>query len=497
MKRREFLKYGSAGLTLPFWLQYCDFPGTSYPVSLHSDHHTGHLLFQSTNWKAVRIDAIEVAIVGGGLAGLAAAHQLGETNFQVFELSDSFGGTVSTASFDGVQFSQGAHYDLAYPDHYGEEVISLLDALNLIKYEPWKRAWSFKDQQHLIPSFRKQQCYDFGNRRKDVIPESLLKNQFVDLMLQYDGEMRMPTRLINTQYATLNDISFSDFLRSELPITSDFLQQVNYHMYDDYGGDASMVSALAGIHYFTCRPYYTQDVPLFSPPNGNRYFADAMINKMNPGRLRSSCLVKSIRKDGEGFELEIVNIRKQVVEEVRARSVIYAGQKHALKYVYPEQASLFETTYAPWMVVNLITQQKTGVYGHWQNEFLGKNPSFLGFIDSSVQSQASLNGKRVFTGYYCLSPSDRQYLIAVADSKESIARETQGYVEEMLETSIDVEGCCIKVMGHAMPIPAPGYLLKDANNASNAEMIYAGVDNGKLPLLYEALDSGLQAASLI
>ena len=70
-------------------------------------------------------------------------------------------------------------------------------------------------------------------------------------------------------------------------------------------------------------------------------------------------------------------------------------------------------------------------------------------------------------------------------------------MEEMLETSIDVEGCCIKVMGHAMPIPAPGYLLKDANNASNAEMIYAGVDNGRLPLLYEALDSGLQAASLI
>jgi hypothetical protein len=50
-------------------------------------------------------------------------------------------------------------------------------------------------------------------------------------------------------------------------------------------------------------------------------------------------------------------------------------------------------------------------------------------------------------------------------------------------------------MGHAMPIPQPGYLFKDANtNRSNPNLVYAGVDNGRLPLLFEAMDSGIMAA---
>ena len=45
--------------------------------------------------------------------------------------------------------------------------------------------------------------------------------------------------------------------------------------------------------------------------------------------------------------------------------------------------------------------------------------------------------------------------------------------------------------------PGPGHLLNDANERPDADMIYAGVDNGRLPLLFEAVDSGLQAVDLI
>ena len=497
MKRREFLKYGSAGLTLPFWLQYCDFPGEAYPVHLNSDHHTGHLLFESKEWRKVQTPPIEIAVVGGGIAGLTAAHQLRGSDFQLFELSNVIGGTVSTASLNGITFSQGAHYDLAYPEAYGEEVISLLENLDLIHYEPWRKSWSFKEQRHMIPAFRKQQCYDFGIRRKDVIPESPLKKRFVELMLEFEGAMHLPTRLIEEEYRHLNGLSFREFLSSELPVTEEFIRQIDYHMYDDYGGSTSMVSALAGIHYFACRPYYTDDVPLFSPPNGNQYFANALIQRIDATRVQTSSLVKQIRKSGNSYELQVIDVTNQVVKEFSAQHVIYAGQKHALKYIFPEQEKLFSNTYAPWMVVNLISNQVEGEYGYWQNEFLGENRKFLGFIDSSVQSQEELNDKRIFTGYYCLDPSDREYLLTVASASQGIARETQGYVEKTLGRNIDVEACFIKVMGHAMPIPTPNYLFRDANACSEAKMVYAGVDNGRLPLLFEALDSGIQAASLV
>ena len=497
MKRREFLKYSAAGITLPFWLQNCDFTDAKYPVHFHSDHHVGHLLFQAKEWKTIGARDTEVAIVGGGIAGLAAAYQLRKKDFQLFELSDQLGGAVSTADFNGIQISQGAHYDLAYPSNYGEEVIQLLNELNLIKYEPWRKAWSFKDEQHIIPSFRKQQCYDFGKRRKDVIPESALKEQFIELMLQFEGEMKMPTRLIDSRLHHLNKISFEEYLSSELPVTDEFIRQVDYHMYDDYGGSANMVSALAGIHYFACRPYYTEDVPLFSPPRGNQYFADALIAKIDTSKIHPSHLVMEIQRAGNGYLLKIVDVQNQQVKELKAEQVIYAGQKHALKYIYPDQADLFKHEYAPWMVVNLIGNQEKGDYGFWQNEYLGDNKQFLGFIDSSVQSQQGLNSNRVFTGYYCLRPSDREYLLTIEESKNRIAQETQGYINSMLNKDIDIEACFIKVMGHAMPIPAPSYLFQDANTSTKAKMIYAGVDNGRLPLLYEALDSGLQAAALV
>lgn len=69
-------------------------------------------------------------------------------------------------------------------------------------------------------------------------------------------------------------------------------------------------------------------------------------------------------------------------------------------------------------------------------------------------------------------------------------------IEEVLRKKIDVSAAFINVMGHAMPIPEPGYLFKDANTRSKSGVLYAGVDNGRLPLLYEAVDSGVMTANM-
>ena len=56
----------------------------------------------------------------------------------------------------------------------------------------------------------------------------------------------------------------------------------------------------------------------------------------------------------------------------------------------------------------------------------------------------------------------------------------------------------MKVLGHAMPIPTVNYLLNDQNKyRSKPNLVYAGVDNGRLPLLFEAIDSGIQAVKLL
>lgn len=52
----------------------------------------------------------------------------------------------------------------------------------------------------------------------------------------------------------------------------------------------------------------------------------------------------------------------------------------------------------------------------------------------------------------------------------------------------------VNLLGHAMPVPKPGYLKQDWNIDRPLEnFTYAGCDTGKLPLFFEAVTSGLEA----
>ena len=499
MNRRDFIGKSAVATTLPFWLQGCNvFPGsTTFPIQVHSDHAAGHLVLESLQWTKTAKRETEIVIVGGGLAGLSAAHELRGRNFVLYELSSRLGGSSAAGLHEGISFCQGAHYDLAYPEYYGEEVLRLFEKLEIIRYEPWKKIWSFKDEQHLIPFYRKQQCYENGQIRGDVIREGPKKDQFYAIVLDYLGAMPLPTRLIREEHRHLNQISFSEFLEGKMEVDPAFGRQLSYHMLDDYGGTIDQVSALAGIHYFTCRPYYNEAVDLFSPPQGNHYFVEKIRNKIPSQRLKNNHLLRQINRSSGGFEAEVLDLTRKEVIPVKCDHVIYAGQKHALQYVFPEDYRLFENQYAPWMVVNILTEEKSKEYGFWQNEFLGDQKEFLGFIDSSVQSSDQLKGHRVFSGYYCLEPQNREYLTTIPENKERIALETIEKIEAVLKKRLKVIAAYIHVMGHAMPIPQPGYLFRDANDMTNSGMLYAGVDNGRLPLLYEAIDSGLMTAGRI
>lgn len=481
------------GSTLPFWLQQCQWRSSvDFPIDVHSDHHTGHLMFESQQWPRKKVGDVPLIIAGGGVSGLAAAWKYRDQDFRLFELSDRLGGTASSQQFQGIDICQGAHYDLDYPDYYGEHVLQMLEQIGAIEYQPWKKSWSFKDRQHLIPATRRQQCYQHGKIRSDVIPEGPQKQRFLEIIDPYLGEMKLPTRLIKSELSHLDQQNFIDFLSGKMEVDATFKRYLDYHMMDDYGGTADQVSALAGIHYFMCRPYYREPVSLFSPPMGNDYFVRKMVAQLGSHQLLKKHLVTHIESKGAGFTVEVLDLEQQVVLQYDTDKVIYAGQKHALKYVFPEEFERFsDNVYAPWMVINLITNQQPGQYGFWQNEYLGEDPSFLGFIDSSVQDRDSLGKNRVLTAYYCLKPDDRKVLKTVPENKERIVSETLDKIKAFLGAKLEVKQAFIKVMGHAMPIPVPGYL--SGRKPEHARLSYAGVDTGRLPLLFDALDSGLQA----
>jgi|TARA_B110000495_G_scaffold199022_1_gene211760 protoporphyrinogen oxidase len=498
LDRRKFIKKTALGLSVPFWLTACDtdiLNSNSFPISVSSLAQSGHMIKNALSLGVSKKRYTETLIVGGGLAGMAAAHTLKNKDYLLLELDDRHGGSASANNYQGVALGRGAHYDLAYPAYYGEEVLKMFEQLEIIEYQAWNDSWSFKDRQHLIPTARRQQCFQDGMTRKALMPKTEASHKLMELLRPFEGRMILPTRLTSPDLQYLDQMTFNDFLNAQnIDTDPSFRKLIDYQMLDDYGGTSQQVSALAGIHYYTCRPYQKQFVELFSAPEGNQYFVNKMHQQLSSHRILTQHLVYRIEKQGAGYLVDALDIAHNERLQIKTDALIYAGQKHSLPYIAPEIHSPFEkNVYAPWMVVNILTQQTKNNFGYWQNEYLDSDSGFLGFIDSSVQYQGSLKGLQCLTGYYCLKPEHRSQLLTVADHKDRIVNETLRYMRAMVKGPIQPEAAFIHVMGHAMSIPTPHHLFKTYPEMGNFK--FAGADSGRLPLLFDAIDSGIMAAT--
>ncbi|BDS13183.1 NAD(P)-binding protein [Aureispira anguillae] len=504
MNRRDFMKFGALSLS-PILVKYLNDWTTetaenNFDIEILSDAGVGHVLWESKDYAWGENLTTQCLIVGGGIAGLSAAYQLRSEDFLLCELSDYLGGSSSANAHKDQYFAQGAHYDLAYPAYYGKEVLKMLYDLNVIDRHPTKEEWVFVDKHYLIASERESITYDKGTFRKDVLPEGKMKQQFEALLRPFVGKMPMPTTLIDPAFHDLNTLTFRAFLEQKLTLDANFIAAIDYGMIDDWGATSSMISALAGIHYYTCRPYFDENPELFSPPQGNAYFAQKIISQLPQERLLANRLVRAIEKNEQGFEVTVIDVKKKQQFKIQTTKIVYAAHKHALKYIYPTGYDLFKNNqYAPWVVINIVLNQNTLEKVYWQNECLSGNPNFMGFVDSAAQFQ-SLTTRRTLTAYYCLEPKLRNDLLEIDQKAPALVEQTIEAIEEILKQPIrkKIEKVYLKVMGHAMPIPQPNFLLQNPNaRTQQTGIAYAGVDSGRLPLFFEAADSGLQAARLL
>lgn len=504
MNRRDFMKFGALALS-PILIKYLNdwTEGTvenDFEIEILSDAGVGHILWESKTYPKGEKLKTDYLIVGGGIAGLSAAYELREENFLLCELSDYLGGSSSANAHKDQYFSQGAHYDLAYPKYYGKDLLQTLFDIDVIDYNHKKEQWVFVDKQFVVNPEKESQTFFKGAFRADVLPEGNMKDAFEALLRPFIGRMPMPTQAIDTDLHYLNALTFRAFLEQHLDLDDAFMQAIDYAMLDDWGATADVVSALAGIHYYTCRPYLDEHPELFSPPQGNAYFAQQFIRKIPQEGLLVNRLVKKIQAIENGFLVDVIDVKNKTLLQIATKKIVYAAHKHALKYIYPEGHALFQQNeYAPWVVVNIVLNKAVTTPVYWQNEYLSGEEAFMGFVDSGAQYQPQTT-RRTLTAYYCLAPEQRNELLQIKKLAPSLVEQSIVAIEEVLNLSIrnDIEKVYLKVMGHAMPIPKPNFLLKDHNvTALDTGIAYAGVDAGHLPLFFEAANSGLQAARLL
>ena len=132
--RRIFLKAGVAGAAA--CLAGCKETRHIFPGEiLGASHATGHRLRDGTFPAPAGERAVQCVIVGGGIAGLAAArrlHQHKHDDFILLELEPTAGGNSVSGQNSVAAYPWGAHY-LPLPNDESTEVIALLEELDLIR----------------------------------------------------------------------------------------------------------------------------------------------------------------------------------------------------------------------------------------------------------------------------------------------------------------------------------------------------------------------------
>jgi predicted NAD/FAD-dependent oxidoreductase len=318
MKRRTLLHLGPASAvaaTLP--LGACQ-PQGHPPLQggwVGASHERGHRLRPATSaslstlWASATPRKASVLIVGGGVAGLAAARafaQRGVDDVQLLELEDSIGGNARGHRIAGLPCPLGAHY-LPLPTPEAREVNEWLHEIGLLRMQAGQ---SRPDERHLAHSPQERLFYQ-GEWIEGLLPPaaagSAAMQQYQAFAALVAGAQRGSARhgtalspqrgglappgsntrrvsnasgvsmsngtnpssatgsanrafalpahrsVWTAESAVLDAQTFATWLQAQGLNEPQLLTYLDYCCRDDYGAGIYTVSAWAGLHYFASR----------------------------------------------------------------------------------------------------------------------------------------------------------------------------------------------------------------------------------------------------
>jgi monoamine oxidase len=480
-----------AVLSAPLALGGCSrsAPATLDGTWLGAAHERGHRLRDAAAFTPDVTKHCAVAIVGAGVAGLAAARALrraGIDDVHVFELEDEAGGNARGHSLGGMACPLGAHY-LPLPGPDAHEVSELLHELGLLRTEAGR---TVADERHLCHS-PQERLWVEGQWVEGLLPPaergSTREHQyqrFSQLVAEASRTLRFSIPSARAGWsgglAALDAIPFAHWLNAARLDDRGLRWYLDYACRDDYGAGIDSVSAWAGLHYFASRHGFRvpgDDAALeregvFTWPEGNAWLTRRLAAPLAE-RLHVGALVRRIEATRHDVELDIELLPARRRERWTAQQVVLALPLHvAARVVAQPPAALVQAAaqarHAPWLVANLQLRRpltdKPGAPLSWDNVLFtpGIATAALGYVDAMHQSLRPAPGSTVLTAYWAFGDGDAA----------TMARQRQGLLDGPWSTwsrrvvddlarahpDLPVKIARVDLMryGHAMAIPAPG-----------------------------------------
>ncbi|MBI4537541.1 MAG: FAD-dependent oxidoreductase [candidate division NC10 bacterium] len=486
----------------------------------------GHLLLGGFAFpRATRTERASVVIVGGGVAGLAAARRLrraGFRDFLVVELEETVGGNARAGRTEVTAFPWGSHY-LPLPGPETREVKRLLFELGVIERFD-RRGRPTYDERHLAHA-PQERLFIHGRWQSGIYPWTGATARdlaeyaaFREAMTRFRDWRDAAGRRAFTipraagapgAFRELDRISMAEYLRSNGWTSRRLHWYVEYGMRDDYGVGAAEVSAWAGIHYYAARlhdPEY-EDVVL-TWPEGNGWLVDRMAEPARD-QIRVGQLVYNVAQAGNRVAVEVFDLQSRVSYRLLAREAILACPLFVAARLYrpwreKPPAFLSSFHYAPWLVANLHLpappDDGPGVPLAWDNIIYESEA--LGYVVATHQSLRISRGPTVWTYYQSFPHRAPQ-----AVRREFLGGSWETFRDRILadlsrahpEIGRRARRLDVMLYGHAMVRPEIGFVCgrarEQAISASRGPVHLAHADLSGLSLFEEAFEWGTRAAA--
>lgn len=534
LSRRQFLtRAGLAGLgilALGGGAWSCKNEANAIPGSLLGpDVENGHRLREAmARPKVVQTIKTDILIVGGGVAGLAAAWQLrqrGIHDFVLLEMEGECGGNSRGGTQNSLRHPWGAHY-LPVPDGNNLPLMQFLQENAVVKGFDLANRPIF-NELYLCHS-PQERLLIHGTWQKGLVPnlgvpdaeKAQIQRFFaeIDAWKQRIGNDGKPAFAIPADESSQDP----DFLQLDLQTMAAWLLEkglnsehlrwyIDYCCRDDFGLGVDECSAWAGMHYFAARTgggANAESGAVLTWPQGNGWLTERLRDGLSNGKqVLQRKMVFSLENMPEGVEALALDLdRAGECVRVQARAAVFAGPQYVAAHVVRGHSGLNPAfTYAPWMVANARVKLRGNSALsdiHWDNVAYGR-PS-LGYVYAGQQGlQGNIPEEAMLTWYEPLTG-----MAPVAARKQALEKDYahwQAYVMADLEFMhpglvADVKQLDVWRWGHGMVRPVPGMLTGKPIAAARlpiGNIHFAHSDLSGISIFEEAFHRGILAANAV
>ncbi len=384
----------------------------------------------------------DVAIIGGGISGLAAARALSRETFgedsharqvrvALFELESELGGNSRSGSHPSTRYPLGAHYlpilnektcvhtrqflkeegllveNPGEPPSYDETALCS---------EPFERLFLFgKWQDGLVPNFgislqEKQEITRFFELIKNLRVKKGTDGRFAFDLPACESSL-------DEEFTRLDKITMAEYLSAEKFSSNALIWYLNYCYRDDFGAGVEEISAWAGFHYFCSRRGVAKNAESHSVltwPEGNANLV-YRIRQQLTRTTQMNAVVTLVRFDEfkKVFKFQSTSAQTQSIEHIEAKHIIWAAPAHVARHVLEPRFlkhPIFQPgqiKHFPWVTANIVIKDLDPATANsltWDN--VGYQSPVLGYIVANHQLAQQTHSHHVFTFYRPIDEAD-------------------------------------------------------------------------------------------